>query len=57
MTNGQYQAFIDHGGYSDRRWWSDGGWQWLRKEKVTEPWFFNDWLWTGPNQPVVGGGV
>ena len=33
VTNGQYQAFIDDGGYRDRRWWSDAGWKWLQEEK------------------------
>ena len=26
VTNSQYQAFMDDGGYSDRKWWSDAGW-------------------------------
>jgi hypothetical protein len=34
VTNGQYQAFIDDGGYRDRRWWSDGGWKWLHSESA-----------------------
>ncbi len=37
VTNGQYQAFIDDGGYRERRWWSDAGWTWLQEKKVTEP--------------------
>jgi len=27
VTNGQYAAFIDAGGYDDPRWWSPAGWQ------------------------------
>ncbi|MFF5288336.1 ergothioneine biosynthesis protein EgtB [Paractinoplanes globisporus] len=26
VTNGQYAAFIDDGGYDDPRWWSEAGW-------------------------------
>ncbi len=26
VTNGEYQRFIDAGGYDDRRWWTDQGW-------------------------------
>ncbi len=37
VTNGQYRAFIDDGGYGDRQWWSDAGWTWLQREGVTEP--------------------
>ena len=54
VTNSQYQAFIDDGGYSERKWWSDAGWTWLQKEGVTEPAFWRDRRWNGPNQPVVG---
>ena len=54
VTNGQYQAFIDDGGYRERRWWSEAGWQWLQEEKVTEPWYWRDRRWNAPNQPVVG---
>jgi iron(II)-dependent oxidoreductase len=27
VTNLEWQAFIDDGGYDTRRWWSDAGWQ------------------------------
>ncbi len=54
VTNGQYQAFVDDGGYRDRQWWSDGGWKWLQEEKVTEPRFWHTRRWNAPNQPVVG---
>ena len=37
VTNSQYQAFMEDGGYSDRKWWSDAGWAWLQEEGVTEP--------------------
>ena len=54
VTNGQYQAFVEDGGYSDRKWWSDAGWAWLQEEGVTEPSYWRDRRWNGPNQPVVG---
>jgi hypothetical protein len=28
VTNAQYAAFIQAGGYEDRRWWSQAGWNW-----------------------------
>src|SRR3712207_3522631 len=28
VTNGAYRAFVDSGGYDERRWWSDAGWDW-----------------------------
>ena len=37
VTNGQYVEFIDAGGYRERRWWSEAGWQWLQETGVTAP--------------------
>ena len=54
VTNGQYEDFLEDGGYEDPRWWSEDGWSWLQKEKVTKPKFWHRRRWNGPNQPVVG---
>jgi len=54
VTNSQYAVFLENGGYTERRWWSDEGWQWLQQEKVSEPRFWRDAKWNAPNQPVVG---
>ncbi|MGH6895935.1 MAG: SUMF1/EgtB/PvdO family nonheme iron enzyme [Geminicoccaceae bacterium] len=56
VTNSQYRAFVDDDGYGQRKCWSDAGWDWLRKEGVTEPRWWRDRRWNGPNQPVVGVG-
>jgi len=29
VTNGEFLEFVDAGGYRERRYWSDDGWQWL----------------------------
>ena len=29
VTNGEYLEFVEAGGYRERRYWSDDGWQWL----------------------------
>jgi formylglycine-generating enzyme required for sulfatase activity len=54
VTNSQYQAFIDDRGYGDRKWWSDAGWEWLKKAGVTEPRWWRDRRCNGLNQPVIG---
>jgi formylglycine-generating enzyme required for sulfatase activity len=54
VTNSQYQAFIEGGGYDDREWWSDAGWAWLQKAGVKAPRYWRYRRWSGPNQPVVG---
>ena len=52
VTNSQYRAFLEDGGYGNREWWSDAGWSWLRKKGVTEPGGWRETRWNGPNQPV-----
>ncbi len=54
VTNGQYQAFVDDGGYGERKWWSEAGWAWRQENRVTEPDLWRDRRWNGPNQPMVG---
>jgi len=54
VTNSQYRAFMEDGGYGNRDCWSDEGWAWLQQEGVTEPLYWQDRRWNGPNQPVIG---
>jgi len=54
VTNSQYRSFMEAGGYTKRRWWSEAGRAWLEKEKVTEPRYWHDRRFNAPNQPVVG---
>ena len=56
VTNGQYRAFLEDGGYRERRWWSDEGWAWLQNQQLAEPAYWHDRRWNGRNQPVVGVG-
>jgi iron(II)-dependent oxidoreductase len=37
VTNGEFRAWIDDGGYDRREWWSPEGWQWLSAEPVSAP--------------------
>ncbi|MEM8502800.1 MAG: SUMF1/EgtB/PvdO family nonheme iron enzyme [Cyanobacteria bacterium P01_D01_bin.1] len=37
VTCGQYQNFIESGGYQDKRWWSPEGWQWLQSIQMNGP--------------------
>jgi iron(II)-dependent oxidoreductase len=65
VTNGQYAAFIDAGGYTDPRWWSDEGWAHVRKAGLEAPRFWqrsgDAWFRSQfgvvapvvPDQPVV----
>ena len=57
VTNWEYGAWVDAGGYRDRAAWSDEGWVWL--ESRTDPWPVHardeaSRQFVVPNQPVVG---
>ncbi|HEX2909003.1 MAG TPA: SUMF1/EgtB/PvdO family nonheme iron enzyme [Phototrophicaceae bacterium] len=67
VTNAQFRLFIEAGGYSERQWWTDAGWEaktkgWDRKDTN---WVETNLPWTQPRhwtnakfnideQPVVG---
>mgnify|MGYP000344252200 CR=1 FL=1 len=64
VTNAEFEAFIDAGGYNDPRWWSEEGWQYIQEQGVTAPrnWrdgpngreqrLFDQWWPLAPHQPV-----
>jgi iron(II)-dependent oxidoreductase len=37
VTNGEYEAFIEAGGYDDRPSWSDTGWAWKEEAELKAP--------------------
>ena len=37
VTQGEWRAFMDDGGYSDPRWWMAAGWDWLRAQRISAP--------------------
>jgi iron(II)-dependent oxidoreductase len=65
VTNEQYAAFVDAGGYSRREWWSEDGWAWKSRENLATPkyWVRHDVAWAQrrfdrvvalrPDEPVV----
>ena len=66
VTQGEYAAFIDDGGYTARQHWSDEGWKWLTEEgadghvyfrKVSggswERRRFDEWVEFEPHRAVV----
>src|SRR5439155_11850213 len=42
VTNAQFLAFVDAGGYSDARWWRTDDWNWLQSERISHPLFWED---------------
>ena len=39
VTNGEFEGFVEAGGYSNREYWSDAGWHWLQSSAVAAPKF------------------
>jgi iron(II)-dependent oxidoreductase len=40
VTNGEFLAFVEAGGYRDPRWWRDEDWAWVQAEPVSHPPFW-----------------
>lgn len=65
VTNAQYAAFVDAGGYADRRWWSVEGWHWREQAAAGAPRYWQRkegrWAWRHfdaveplvPDEPVI----
>ncbi|HZN96880.1 MAG TPA: ergothioneine biosynthesis protein EgtB [Gemmatimonadales bacterium] len=60
VTNGEFERFIEAGGYRTREYWSDAGWAWLQESGAQAPkyWTRLDGTWiarsmdrSGPVEP------
>jgi formylglycine-generating enzyme required for sulfatase activity/energy-coupling factor transporter ATP-binding protein EcfA2 len=56
VTNEEFEEFVDDGGYGKARkdMWSKEGWRWCEENEISEPEYWHDRKWNGPNFPVVG---
>ena len=56
VTNADFMAFVDAGGYQEQRWWRDDDWAWVAGEGITHPpfWAHEDgsWRWRGMFESV-----
>ncbi|GAB2559083.1 ergothioneine biosynthesis protein EgtB [Spirosoma areae] len=41
VTNGEYLAFIDAGGYQDFRYWLSDGWAWINRNDIQSPLYWH----------------
>jgi iron(II)-dependent oxidoreductase len=65
LTNAEFLAFVESGGYTQRRHWSDAGWTWREGARAEHPAYwrrgaggwerrhFDRWLPLRPSEPVV----
>lgn len=54
VTNAQYRAFVDAGGYATQRFWTADGWEWRTENNVIEPFGWSVPVYNGDTQPAVG---
>ena len=54
VTNEEYRRFVEDGGYENEDFWTPEGWQWKEEKNISEPLYWHDRKWNGPNFPVVG---
>jgi iron(II)-dependent oxidoreductase len=66
VTNAEFAAFVEAGGYGTREFWSDAGWAWRQRRNLERPVYWQpkrDGVWTAqryrtveelsPHQPIV----
>lgn len=65
VTQAEFAAFVDDGGYSKRELWSDEGWKWREEENAQQPIYwrregsnwqrrvFDQWRELEPHRPVI----
>jgi formylglycine-generating enzyme required for sulfatase activity/calcineurin-like phosphoesterase family protein/energy-coupling factor transporter ATP-binding protein EcfA2 len=54
VTNEEFKAFVDDGGYNNEEYWTKEGWKWKKEVKISEPGYWHEGKWNRPNFPVVG---
>ena len=54
VTNAIYRKFMKEKGYTTPQFWSGKGWEWKKKNKITQPAFWTDPPWNKSSYPVVG---
>jgi formylglycine-generating enzyme required for sulfatase activity len=54
VTSAQYRSFIEAGGYTNRKYWSEEGWRWKETNQALEPQYWNEEPWSRADYPVVG---
>jgi ergothioneine biosynthesis protein EgtB len=56
VTWGQYQQFMNQGGYDNATYWTAAGWQWREKHQITQPLHWSRFAASSPweNHPVYG---
>jgi formylglycine-generating enzyme required for sulfatase activity len=54
ITNAQFRPFVEAGGYEQKEWWTEEGWQARKREKRIAPRHWDEEQWNKDDYPVVG---
>lgn len=54
VTNKEYKKFIEAGGYNNKTYWPQAGWEWKTGNNITQPAYFEDSNYNNEELPVVG---
>jgi len=54
VTNQQYEEFILAGGYQRKEFWTEEGWEFMKRNNIKHPMGWGNPLFDEPDQPVVG---
>jgi iron(II)-dependent oxidoreductase len=59
VTNERFLEFVEAGGYQNESWWQPADWQWIQREGITHPLFWersdgdpDAWSWRGMFESV-----
>ncbi len=57
VTNAAFMEFVAAGGYREPRWWAASDWEWVIRENLSHPHFWErrdgTWFWRGLFEPVA----
>ena len=54
VTHERFKQFMENGGYTDPKYWTETSWKWRQSKDITQPLFWDDARYNAPDQPVVG---
>lgn len=54
VTNKDFRAFIEAGGYQNPVYWTPRGWEYIQDNQFTEPNYWRDPIWNPDEVPVTG---
>ena len=54
VTNNDFSEFIKAGGYKNKKYWCEKGWEYIVKNNIQEPCYWHNKKWNKKDYPVTG---